>query len=100
MILEIIQAVYPNAITVTMNDNIIEAFDNEGNSIIVDNNILNQSISDHYMKLEKKKYQKLRAKEYPSFADYLDGVVKGDQEQIQKYIDDCLAIKLKYPKPE
>ena len=45
-------------------------------------------------------YAEKRAAEYPSFADYLDGVVKGDQEQIQSYIDACLAVKAKYPKPE
>jgi hypothetical protein len=39
-----------------------------------------------------------RAKEYPDFKDYLDGIVKGDQAQIDKYIADCLAIKTKYPK--
>jgi hypothetical protein len=44
-------------------------------------------------------YQRLRAKEYPDFKEYLDGVVKGDQAQMQKYIDDCLAVKAKYPKP-
>jgi len=33
-------------------------------------------------------------------ADYLDGIVKNDQEQIQTYIDACLAVKAKYPKPE
>jgi hypothetical protein len=46
-----------------------------------------------------KEYQRKRQNEYPDFKDYLDGVVKGDQEQIQKYIDDCLAVKQKYPKP-
>jgi hypothetical protein len=40
-----------------------------------------------------------RANEYPPMADYLDGVVKGDQAQIDKYIADCLAVKTKYPKP-
>ena len=40
-----------------------------------------------------------RAAEYPSRTDYLDGVVKGDQAQINKYIADCLAVKAKYPKP-
>ena len=39
-----------------------------------------------------------RAKEYPDFKEYLDGIVKGDQAQIDKYISDCLAIKTKYPK--
>ena len=43
-------------------------------------------------------YAEKRASEYPSMADYLDGVVKGDQAQIDKYIADCLAVKAKYPK--
>jgi hypothetical protein len=41
-----------------------------------------------------------RGAEYPDFLDYLDGVVKGDQEQIDKYIADCLAVKAKYPKTD
>lgn len=45
-------------------------------------------------------YQRLRAAEYPPITNYLDGVVKGDQAQIDKYIADCLAVKAKYPKPE
>ena len=39
-----------------------------------------------------------RANEYPDFKEYLDGIVKGDDTQIQKYINDCLAVKAKYPK--
>ena len=41
----------------------------------------------------------LRAEAYPPMADYLDGIVKSDQAQIDKYIADCLAVKAKYPKP-
>lgn len=48
---------------------------------------------------EDLEYQEKRAAEYPPITDYLDGVVKGDQEQIQTYIDACLAVKQKYPKP-
>ena len=43
-------------------------------------------------------YAQKRAAEYPPMTDYLDGVVKGDQAQIDKYIADCLAVKAKYPK--
>ena len=39
-----------------------------------------------------------RSKEYPDFREYLDGIVKGDNVQVQKYINDCLAVKQKYPK--
>lgn len=45
-----------------------------------------------------KEYQRKRAAEYPDFRDYLDGIVKGDQAQVQAYIDACLAVKAKYPK--
>ena len=43
-------------------------------------------------------YKVKRAAEYPPMADYLDGIVKSDQDQIDKYIADCLAVKAKYPK--
>jgi hypothetical protein len=43
-------------------------------------------------------YKELRAAEYPPMTDYLDGVVKGDQAQIDQYIADCQAVKTKYPK--
>ena len=43
-------------------------------------------------------YAQKRAAEYPPYTNYLDGVVKGDQAQIDKYIADCQAVKAKYPK--
>jgi predicted DNA-binding protein (UPF0251 family) len=43
-------------------------------------------------------YAQKRAAEYPPITDYLDGVVKGDQDQIDAYIVACQAIKAKYPK--
>lgn len=43
-------------------------------------------------------YKDKRKREYPPMEDYLDGIVKGDQDQIQAYIDACLAVKAKYPK--
>jgi hypothetical protein len=49
---------------------------------------------------DNNEYQRLRAREYPPVADYLDAVVKGDLEQQQAYIDACLAVKAKYPKSE
>ena len=39
-----------------------------------------------------------REQAYPPMADYLDGIAKGDQAQIDKYIADCLAVKALYPK--
>lgn len=51
------------------------------------------------LEASNQQYKDLRAAEYPDFKDYLDGIVKGDQAQIQAYIDACLAVKAKYPKP-
>jgi len=44
-------------------------------------------------------YADMRRGEYPPVADYLDGIVKGDTAQVDKYVADCLAVKVKYPKP-
>ena len=43
-------------------------------------------------------YKQKRKNEYPLVEDYLDGIVKGDQDQVQQYIDACRAVKSKYPK--
>jgi hypothetical protein len=43
-------------------------------------------------------YARKRKVEYPDIYDYIDGVVKSDQAQIDKYIADCQAVKDKYSK--
>jgi hypothetical protein len=83
-----IYALYPQVVTV---DDGIGAFDKDGNKVNI-----NMVLVDAWQDPEAYKY--LRAKEYPPITDYIDGVVKGDQTQIQAYIDDCLAVKAKYPK--
>lgn len=44
-------------------------------------------------------YKEKRRNEYPPITDYIDGVVKGDQAQIDAYVAACQAVKAKYPKP-
>jgi hypothetical protein len=44
-------------------------------------------------------YAQKRVAEYPPMADYIDGIVKGDQAQVDAYVAACLAVKAKYPKP-
>jgi hypothetical protein len=68
-----------------------EAFDTEGNPVTYDEAVVQAYMDSHA-------YIAKRQAEYPSFIDYLDGVVKGDQAQIDKYIADCQAVKAKYPK--
>jgi len=49
-------------------------------------------------KFDALSYVEKRQSEYPPIVNYLDGLVKGDTEQMQTYIDACLAVKAKYPK--
>jgi hypothetical protein len=66
-------------------------YDAQGNPVTYDETAVQAYIDAHA-------YIAKRQAEYPSFIDYLDGVVKGDQAQIDKYIADCNAVKAKYPK--
>lgn len=43
-------------------------------------------------------YADLRRASYPPATDYLDGLVKGDEEQMQAYIAQCREVKAMYPK--
>ena len=83
-----IYALYPQVVTI---DDGFGAFDKDGNQVEVDLVAVNAWVNPEA-------YKYLRAKEYPPITDYIDGVVKGDQAQIDKYIADCLAVKAKYPK--
>jgi len=67
------------------------AYDADGNEVAYDKAAVQAYVDAHA-------YIAKRAAEYPPITDYIDGVVKGDQEQIDKYIADCLAVKAKYPK--
>jgi hypothetical protein len=80
---------YPNVVTISGDI----AYDADGNEVSYDNTAVEAEIA-------KNAYKDQRASEYPDFKEYLDGIVKGDQAQIDKYIADCQAVKLKYPKPE
>lgn len=67
------------------------AYDKDNNEVTYDNNAVEALIASEA-------YKDKRAAEYPPFADYLDGIVKGDNAQVQAYIDACNAVKNKYPK--
>jgi hypothetical protein len=69
------------------------AYDTDGNEVAYDK-VAVQAYVDAHAYIDKRKA------EYPPITDYLDGIVKGDTEQVQAYIDACLAVKAKYPKPE
>jgi hypothetical protein len=65
-----------------------------------DENIVNYNEVTVQTYIDNHAYIAKRQAEYPPITDYLDGVVKGDQAQIDAYIAACQAVKTKYPKPE
>jgi hypothetical protein len=67
------------------------AYDADGNEVAYDKDAVQAYVDAHA-------YIAKRASEFPPITDYIDGVVKGDQAQIDKYIADCLAVKAKFPK--
>jgi hypothetical protein len=83
-----IYAIYPQVVTI---DDGTGAFDAQGNKVEIDLSLVASWI-------DTTDYQYKRQAEYPDFREYLDGVVKGSQSQIQAYIDACNAVKAKYPK--
>ena len=86
---EAILKLYPNVVTIRGD----VAYDKDEQEITYDEAAVQAEV-------DANAYKQQRAFEYPDFREYLDGVVKGDQAQIDKYIADCQAVKLKYPKPE
>lgn len=72
---------------------IVNAFDPEGNTVV-------EITKDEIVRADYPDYYANRRAEYPSYLIYIDGVVKNDAEQIQSYIDACVAVKNKYPKPQ
>ena len=81
-------ATHNNVVTIRGDD----AFDADGNPVTYDETAVQAYIDAHA-------YIAKRQAEYPPFTDYLDGIAKGDQAQINKYIADCQAVKSRYPKP-
>ena len=79
---------YSNVARVENNET---AYDAEGNPVTY-----NEATVQAY--IDSKAYIAKRQAEYPPITDYLDGIAKGDQAQIDKYIADCQAVKTKYPK--
>jgi hypothetical protein len=67
------------------------AYDADGNKVAYD-------LASVQALVDSQAYIAKRQAEYPPITDYLDGVVKGDQDQIDAYIAACLAVKAKYPK--
>jgi hypothetical protein len=84
-----IRILNPSVVTIYGDD----AYDANGNKVSYDLTAVQTYVDNHA-------YIAKRQAEYPPYSDYLDGVVKNDQAQIDAYIAACQAVKTKYPKPE
>jgi hypothetical protein len=84
---ETIYKLYPSIVTIRGD----VAYDKDEQEVAYDNKAVEALVASEA-------YKAKRASEYPPYTDYLDGIVKGDNAQIQAYIDACLAVKAKYPK--
>jgi len=96
-IINSILAINPNAKVIVKAEDVNTIEWHNGTTPIPANEILAKQ-KELIAEYESNQYQRDRANEYPDFKEYLDGIVKGDQAQIDKYIADCLAVKAKYPK--
>ena len=74
-----IYALYPTVVTIDDTDG---ARDAQGNKVEIDLVTVNAWVDPNA-------YKSKRQAEYPPITDYLDGVVKGNQAQIDAYIAAC-----------
>ena len=65
---------------------------------IVDKSVEWNLLEGDLIKILESQCKDKRKEEYPPIEDYIDGIVKNDQNQINEYIQKCVAVKLKYPK--
>jgi|APGre2960657373_1045057.scaffolds.fasta_scaffold67098_3 hypothetical protein len=96
MKVQAIRNLYPQVVTTRGDD----AYDAAEQLIQYDEALVEQEVVRLQEQEASVAYKKNRADEYPPITDYIDGVVKGDQTQIDAYIAACLAVKAKYPKSE
>ena len=89
-----IRNIHLNAVTISGDT----VWDKDGNEIIIDATLVQNEIDKLQAEYDAKEYQRKRKAEYPDIYDYMDGIVKNDQAQIDKYIADAQDVKSKYPK--
>ncbi len=88
-IIKSIKAINPNAEVMIVAEDINQITWLNGTTPIPTNEILTKQ-QELIAEYNAKQYQRDRAKEYPDFKEYLDGIVKGDNAQVQKYINSQL----------
>lgn len=93
-----LQSLRPGAAWILKGDNELEWIDTETEAP-TEGEIIAE-VARLQAEWEAREYARLRDPEYPPMEDFLDAWVKNDAEALNKYREDCLAVKEKYPKPE
>ena len=89
---EAIYATHPTVASIIGDDT---AFDRDGNLVILNETLIAAEIARLKSEFDSKEYQRLRAQEYPSFADQFDLLYHGGYDAWKSAIQ---TIKDKYPK--
>ncbi len=87
--IDALKSLRPNS-KYTLRGDVLE-WDNSNEEAKPSDTEINNEITRLQAEYDALEYQRKRQTEYPPMADYLDAIVKGDDTQKQKYIDDCKA---------
>lgn len=96
---EAIRNLYANAITIIDDKGV---FDNDGNPVEIDENLVSQEVDRLAKIVESKQYELKRRREYPDVKDQLDmiwhGMHTGKFPKLDSFYEAIKSVKDKYPK--
>lgn len=95
---QVIYDLYPDVSSIVDEGDAEKAFDAKGKEVELNQALIKAETEKRQAANDALQYQRERKQAYPPIEDYIDGIVKGDDAQVQAYIDACLAVKDKYPK--
>ena len=79
------------------------AFDANGNKVEINQTLVDAAAAEIAAELAATEYQRKRAPEYPSLADFADAMYwnsTGDRTKLNEYYAACAAVKAKHPKSQ
>ena len=92
-----IKAINPSAAISVENDDVKRITWLDGTTPIPEDDII-AKLTELQVEYDALDYARKRKEAYPDIYDYMDGIVKNDQAQIDKYIADSQAVKARYKK--
>ena len=93
---EAIYILYPNAVQI---DDTVGVTDIDGNTILIDENLVNNKIIELQAEYDNKQYQRDRAEAYPSLKEQLDMQYWDKVNGTNNWETRIAEIKAQFPKP-